>query len=81
MPILEQKKFVNLIDDLEKTGPIQSKWKNYSSLGENLHHCHLTYKWVVCWEFIEKEDKEDVSNVEINIIEVYYAGSRENAPY
>lgn len=81
IPILEQKKLINLVEDLSKNGPIQTGWRNYSSLGKNLHHCHLTYKWVVCWEFIETEKNEESSEIEINIIEVYYAGSRENAPY
>ena len=73
MPTLEQKKLVNLIDDLKTKGPIQSGWNNFSQLGKNKYHCHLSYKWVACWKY--KEDEE------IKIIEVYYAGSRENAPY
>jgi hypothetical protein len=40
-------------------------------LDENIYHCHLAYKWVACW----KHEKSTI------IIEVYYAGSRENAPY
>jgi len=71
MPQLEQKKLVNLIDDLTETGPIQTGWRNFSSLGGNKYHCHLSYKWVACWEYYEEE----------TLIEVYYAGSRENAPY
>ncbi len=75
MPTLEQKKLSYLIDDLETNGPIQAGWKNYSKLGKNKFHCHLSYKWVVCWECDEN------TNNSIKIIEVYYAGSRENAPY
>ena len=73
MPLLEQKKLVNLVEDLKTNGPIQKNWNNYSQLGLNKYHCHLSYKWVTCWAYIETE--------EIKIIEVYYAGSRENAPY
>ncbi len=73
IPTLEQKKLVNLIEDLKTKGPIQTGWNNFSQLGKNKFHCHLSYKWVVCWKYIEDE--------EIKIIEVYYAGSRENAPY
>ena len=73
MPTLEQKKLVNLIDDLKTKGPIQTGWNNFSQLGKNKFHYHLSYKWVACWKYIEDE--------EIKIIEVYYAGSRENAPY
>ncbi|TGL14500.1 hypothetical protein EHQ50_07325 [Leptospira meyeri] len=82
LPLLEQKKLYNLIDDLEKNGPIQKGWKNYSPLGKNKFHCHLTYKWVACWEYIEEISLETgKSFTTIRIIEVYYAGSRENAPY
>ncbi|HMV44832.1 MAG TPA: hypothetical protein PKD50_20040 [Leptospiraceae bacterium] len=75
MPTLEQKKLSYLIDDLETNGPVQPNWKNYSRLGKNKFHCHLSYKWVACWEYDENQ------NNSIKIIEVYYAGSRENAPY
>jgi len=66
-----QKKMVNLVEDLREKGPIRSEWPNYSKLGETNYHCHLSRKWVACW-FCEKKTF---------IIEVYYAGSRENAPY
>ena len=35
----------------------------------NEYHCHLSYHWVACW----RHEKETIE------IEVYYAGSRENA--
>lgn len=35
------------------------------------YHCHLKYNWVACWIW-EKGTF---------IVEIYYAGSRENAPY
>ena len=73
MPLLEQKKLVNLVEDLKTNGPIQKSLNNYCQLGLNKYHCHLSYKCVTCWAYIETE--------EIKIIEVYYAGSRENAPY
>jgi hypothetical protein len=41
----------------------------YSAQDE--YHCHLAHKWVACWRIREGEIE----------IEVYYAGSRENAPY
>ena len=37
----------------------------------NEYHCHLWYSWVAYWR-VENEAME---------IEVYYAGSREKAPY
>ncbi len=63
--------FADLVGDLERDGPIQPGWKNYSKLGPGLYHCHLGFRWVACW----RHEKETL------IIEVYYAGSRENAPY
>ena len=60
-----------LIDELREEGPVQTEWFNYSKLGKNKYHCHLARKWVACWE--EKEQSF--------VIEVYYAGSREKAPY
>ncbi len=71
MPVLEQKKLRLLMLALEASGPVQPAWQNYSKLGETKHHCHLSYKWVACWEETQKG----------LTIEVYYVGSRENAPY
>jgi hypothetical protein len=71
MPISIQKKFFYLVNDLEAGGPIRPEWPNYSKLSEREYHCHLSIKWVACW----RHEKNTV------IIEVYYAGSRENAPY
>jgi mRNA-degrading endonuclease RelE of RelBE toxin-antitoxin system len=71
LPLPIQKKLAMLIDDLRERGPIRADWPNYGRLGKNTYHCHLARKWVACWWF-----EEDTV-----IIEVYYAGSRENAPY
>ena len=71
MPLNEQKKFVQLINDLTEKGPVQINWPNYSKLSKDEYHCHLSYSWVACW----KCEKESI------LIEVYYAGSREKAPY
>ena len=40
-------------------------------LGSVTYHCHLSRDWVACWRW-EKRTIE---------IEVYYAGSRKDAPY
>ena len=62
-----------LSKDLKTRGPYPGeKWSNYSKLWEKKHHCHLNYRYVACWEFIDEE---------IRLMEVYYVGSRENAPY
>ena len=71
MPKGVQLRFDLLMQDLEQKGPQQPNWPNYSKLGPNQYHCHLTYKWVACWRCEKKSIK----------IEVYYAGPRENAPY
>ncbi len=71
MPWHEQVLFANLVEDLELKGPIRSEWRNFSKISENEYHCHLSYSWVACWRVWEHHAE----------IEVYYAGSREDAPY
>ena len=66
-----KKKFNVLLEDLRDKGPILKNWKNFSAIGTNKYHCHLAYHWVACWRC----EKKSI------IIEVYYAGSREGAPY
>ena len=75
LPLSVQLKLRALILEIEKAGPVRGNWKNYSKLGETRHHCHLKSghpTYVVCWEVIEKE---------IKIVEVYYVGTHEKAPY
>ncbi len=66
-----------LVHEIEVSGPMRYNWKNFSKLkgyGER-YHCHIKSgrpTFVVCWEVTDKE---------IRIIEVYYAGTHENAPY
>ncbi|MBF0121448.1 MAG: hypothetical protein HQK79_21680 [Desulfobacterales bacterium] len=71
LPISIQKKLANLIEDLKTKGAIRTEYPNFSKIKENQYHCHLAYKWIACWQW----EKDSI------IIEVYYAGSRENAPY
>ena len=71
MPKDIQFNFESLVNDLREKGPIRKEWPNFSKLGKNEYHCHLSYKWVACWYY----ENDSV------VIEVYYAGSRENAPY
>lgn len=63
--------FEKLVEQLKDNGPVAYKWSNYSKLGKNKYHCHLTYSYVACWT-CENESIE---------IEVYYVGNREKAPY
>ena len=71
LPDFIQKKLAVLVDDLREKGPIRAEWPNFSKLDKDEYHCPLAHKWVVCWRCENKSI----------IIEVYYAGSRENAPY
>lgn len=71
LPLQVQDLFGLLQLDLEERGPVQPTWPNYSKLGAQEHHCHLDRDWVACWRYLE-ESRE---------IEVYYVGSRQNAPY
>ena len=71
MPKRERAAFWDLVLDLRTEGPLQPGWRNYSPLSSTEYHCHLGYHWVACW-------RHEKGTIEI---EVYYAGSRENAPY
>ncbi len=66
-----QKLLFLLTEDLKADGPIQKSWQNFSPLGEDKYHCHLSYRYVACWTWRRGEIT----------IEVYYVGSREKAPY
>ena len=72
LPINVQLKFAVLQNDLRVGGPEQPSWSNYSKLGVGKYHCHLTHHYVACWKMISETELE---------LEVYYVGSRENAPY
>ena len=45
MPTQEQGRFQTLMNALRISGPEQPAFKNYSKLGLNRHHCHLSYGW------------------------------------
>jgi mRNA-degrading endonuclease RelE of RelBE toxin-antitoxin system len=67
-----QDRFYVLVKRLETEGAAGGTiFSNYSKLSDNEYHCHLTYHYVACW----RHDKGTIT------IEVYYVGSRENAPY
>lgn len=68
-----------LFEDLANKGPALADWPNYGKLrgekGDDKRHCHLQKgrpTYVCCWEVIDKKRK---------IIEVYYVGTHEKAPY
>lgn len=79
LPKTVQSALLLLLRDLELNGPTTGgSWKNYSKLkgqGADNRHCHLTKgkpTYVCCWE---------VKNKQLKILEVYYAGTHEKAPY
>jgi len=68
-----------LMRDLESKGPAPGReWKNYSKLkglGSDKRHCHIIKgkpTYVCCWE---------IKDNQLKILEVYYAGTHEKAPY
>lgn len=66
-----------LVEEMRVNGPMASQWKNFGKLKgqENCFHCHVKSgrpTYVVCWEVKSKEDR---------IVEVYYVGTHEKAPY
>jgi mRNA-degrading endonuclease RelE of RelBE toxin-antitoxin system len=67
-----QSKLDALVAEIQVLGPVRGNWPNYSKLADGSHHCHLDYSHVACWSETDKK---------IQIVEVYYAGSRKNAPY
>ena len=71
LPVKIQDKFFILAEQLAESGPVCKNWLNFSRIGKNLYHCHLSYHWIACWSY----EKKTIT------IEVYYVGSRENAPY
>ena len=62
--------------DIEISGPVRGEWPNYSKLGPTRHHCHLKKRgrptYVACWEVVDRT---------VRIVEFYYVGTRERAPY
>lgn len=64
-----------LVKDIQFLGPVRGNWKNYCKLGSERHHCHIKTgrpTYVACWRVMNKEMK---------IVEVYYVGTHEKAPY
>lgn len=79
LPEPVRKALLPLIDDLRMSGPATSgRWKNYGKLigvAGDKRHCHFVKgkpTYVCCWEVVDKK---------IKIMEVYYAGTHEAAPY
>lgn len=70
-----QLKLRTLALEIEAVGPVRGNWKNYGKLSETKHHCHLKAghpTYVACWEVVGKE---------VKLVEIYYVGTHEKAPY
>lgn len=66
-----------LLIELEELGPYRSQWPNYTKTKGAIedYHCHIEKgrpTYVACWKIIDKKNK---------ILEVYYVGTHEKAPY
>ena len=69
--------FYGLVNEMKIDGPYRANWKNYGKFKgcKSIYHCHLNCsrpRYVVCWEVMDKKQK---------IIEVYYVGTHQKAPY
>ena len=72
LPVNIRERFDLLAKVLRDSGPTGAHiFQNYSKLSETEYHCHLNRSYVVCW----RHERKTIT------IEVYYAGSREDAPY
>jgi hypothetical protein len=75
LPATVRDQLARLLKEIEFSGPIRRNWKNFSALSDSTYHCHLKKgrpTYVACWRV---EDKK------IKLIEVYYVGTHEGAPY
>lgn len=65
-----------LVNDLSKNGTNPGKqWSSFGKLSKDTFHCHLTNgrpTYVACWRLLDKTKR---------MIEVYYVGTHEKAPY
>lgn len=71
-------KFRLLFEELTHRGPALHEWPSYGKLKgrkDDERHCHLQKgkpTYVCCWRVKDKK---------LKIIEVYYVGTHEKAPY
>jgi hypothetical protein len=78
LPLEVQSAFWLLAQEIAQQGPVRFNWPHYGRLHpkhDDRHHCHLrggrpTY--VACWQVKDKR---------VKLVEIYYAGTHEKAPY
>lgn len=71
------KSFTVLLLEMRMLGPYRNNWPNYTKMKNKVedYHCHIEKgrpTYIACWRIVDKNEK---------IIEVYYAGTHEKAPY
>lgn len=74
LPLIVRNELTALLLDIRHQGPVRGNWKNYSKLGKDEHHCHIKNgrpSYVCCWR----------ADPFLKIVEVYYVGTHEKAPY
>ena len=75
LPSLVRDALCTLMREMEISGPVRGNWLNYSLMSHGRRHCHLKKgkpTYVVVGE---------VTNREIRLIEVIYAGTHEKVHY
>lgn len=78
LPIFIQERFDLLTKELEVRGLLVGRWSHFDKLrvaGKDVYHCHIKSgrpTYIACWEVMDKQ---------MRMIEVYYVGTHENAPY
>lgn len=68
--------FTTLMLEMKTSGPYRHDWPNYTKMHGKTddYHCHIEKgrpTYVACWKVTKSK----------NLIEVYYAGTHEKAPY
>lgn len=69
--------YIALARELAAAGPYRANWSHFGKLRGSRadYHCHIVSgrpTYVVCWEVRDKS---------IHLLEIYYVGTHENAPY
>ena len=77
MPPRPRKRLSFLVKEIQEYGPVQDKWPNYGTIRgkRDCYHCHLKKgdpTYVAVWRVTESE---------IKIVEIKYAGTHEGVDY
>lgn len=77
LPVEIEDALLALWTELTLEGPVQPEWSHYGKLAgrKDEYHCHLNKGkpiYVAVWKVLDKQ---------IRLMEIYYVGTHENAPY